>query len=75
MLSAEGDQAVGEFRSRPDTGHRLDDRLDLFAKIFVGHAKHHRVGDIGMGDQQVLAFLRIDVDPPEMIMKVRRSVR
>jgi len=41
----------------------------------LGTAEHGGVRDLGMGDQQVLAFLRVDVDAPEMIMKVARSVR
>ena len=40
---------------------KLDDGLDLLAELLVGHAEHRRVGHLGVGDQQVLGLLRIDV--------------
>ena len=45
-----------------EPGHGLHDRLHLLAHLLVRHAEHRCVGDFRMGDQQVLAFLRIDVD-------------
>src|SRR5215831_242061 len=63
VLAAKGDQLLGEIWARADTRHRLHNCLDLFAEILVGDAEHRRVGNVGMGDQQVLAFLRINVHP------------
>src|SRR6516225_9143522 len=63
VLPAEGDQLLPEIRGWSDVWHRLHHRLYLFAKVRVGHAEYRRVGDPWMGDQQVLTFLRVDVDP------------
>ena len=62
MLAAEGHQFVGDVRARPKLGHQLNHGLDLLAQILVRRSEHGGVGDLGMGDQEVLAFLRIDVD-------------
>ena len=61
VLAAEGDQLLGHRRRRMLVGHELDDRLHLLAQVGVRHAKHRRIGDLGMGDQQILGLLRIDV--------------
>src|SRR5580692_5461809 len=61
-LAAELDQLLGEIGTRQNPRHRLHHRFDFLAKIGVGNAEYRGVGDLGMGDQEVLAFLRIDVD-------------
>jgi len=42
---------------------RCTNRLDLFAHFLVRHAENGDVGHFGVGDQQVLGFLRVDVHP------------
>ncbi len=63
MLAAEGDQFRLGLRPRLRFGHELNHGLDLLAHLFVGRAEHRRIAHLGMRDEQVLAFLRIDVDP------------
>ena len=63
MFPAERDQFGGHIRARFDTRHQLHHGLDLFAQVLVRHAEHGGVGDLGVGDQQVFALLRIDVHP------------
>ena len=75
MLTTEGDQFSFGFRSRGPADHKLHSRLDLFPQVGIRHAKHRGIGDLGMGDGQVLALLREMFTPPEMIMNVLRSVR
>ncbi len=42
---------------------RLDHGLDLLAEVLVGDADHRHVQDGGVGREQVLGLLRVDVDP------------
>ena len=44
-------------------GHQLDDGLDLLAEVGVRDAEDRRVGDLRVGDEEVLALLGVDVDP------------
>src|SRR6516162_1387142 len=62
-LAAERDQFVGKFLARFDAWHRLHYRLHLFAEVGIGNAEHRGIGNLRMGDQQVFAFLRVDIDP------------
>ena len=62
VLAAERDQLGGDLRSGVGAGHELDDGLDFLAEVFVGDAEDGGVGDLGVGDEEVLAFLGIDVD-------------
>src|SRR5579863_415587 len=61
-LAAKGDQFGLRLRPRRDARHELDDRFHLLAHLLVWNPEHRGVGDLRMGDEQVLAFLRIDVD-------------
>src|SRR6185437_11004557 len=60
--AAIGDQFLGELRRRVLPVQRLHHRLHFLAEILVRHADDRDVGDSRMGDQEVLRFLRIDVD-------------
>lgn len=75
MRSTQSDQPLGRSRLGHDARSELDDHLHLLTQVGVRHAEDRGVGDLGMRDEQALALLRIDVAPPEMIMKVQRSVR
>src|SRR5215213_2470092 len=61
--AAEREELLLELRSGGDSLHHLDDGLDLFAEVLVGHADDRCVEHLGMGDQQVLGLLGIDVHP------------
>jgi hypothetical protein len=61
VLPAKRDQLLRECRGGADSGHWLHHCLDFLTKVSVGHAEYRCVGDLGMRDQQVFAFLRIDV--------------
>ena len=63
MLAAEGDQFRLGLGSRLHVGHELNHGLDLLAHLLIGRAEHRRIANLGMRDEQVLAFLRVDVDP------------
>ena len=62
VLAAKGDQRLCESIVGQHAGHRLHDRLDFFAQVFVRHAEHRGVGHLRMRDEQVLALLWVDVD-------------
>ena len=66
VTSAEGDQFVGKgvgFIGIHRHLHGLDDRLDFFAEIVIGHAEDGDVDDLGMADDHVLGLLGVDVHP------------
>lgn len=71
--AAEGGRSAGGFAGVGPV-HRLDHGDDLFTHFLMRPADHGRVGYLGVGDQQVLEFLQM-FTPPEMIMKLLRSVR
>src|SRR5208337_3958746 len=56
VLAAKGDQLRRDFGAAFESWRQLHDRLDLLAHFLVGHAEDSSVGDLRMGDQQVLAF-------------------
>ena len=43
-------------------GDKLNHCLDLFAKIFVGHAEDGDINNLGVSHQSILGFLWVDVD-------------
>ena len=61
IRAAVGDQLFGERRAGLAHVHRLHHRLHLLAELLVRHADHRDVCDLGVGDEQVLDFLRVDV--------------
>ena len=63
MGLAIGDEIGLQRRAALLTWHQLHHRLHLFTQVVIGHTKHRSIGHLGMDDQQVLALLRIDVDP------------
>src|ERR1700737_1642173 len=63
MRPAEVDQVVYQIGVGLDAGQYLDHGLYFFAEILVRNTKYCRIRDLGMGDEQVLALLWIDVDP------------
>src|SRR6185312_9790150 len=62
-VPAEADQLLGEVRSRGGRVGELHHRLDLLAEVLVGDADHRHVQDGRVSGQDVLRFLRVDVDP------------
>src|ERR1700730_17671159 len=63
MRPAEVDQVLYQIGVGLDAGQYLDHGLYFFAEILVRNTKYCRIRDLGMGDEQVLALLWIDVDP------------
>src|ERR1700733_7105346 len=61
MLAAELDQFGFDLWTRRDAGHELNGSFDFLAQVVVRHTEHRRVSDLRMRDEQVFAFLRIDV--------------
>ncbi len=57
MLAAEGDQLGGCVWSGVDAGHELDGGLDFLAEVVVGNAEDRGIGDLGVGDEEVLRLL------------------
>src|SRR5260370_23250950 len=63
VLAALGYKLLGKVGTGVGHVARLHDGLHLLAEIGVGHTEHRAIHHLGMVDQKVLAFLRVDVDP------------
>src|SRR5712672_848419 len=61
-LAAKQHQFFRQIRPRQNPRHRLHHCFYFLAKIGVGNAEHGGVRDLGMGNQQILAFLRVDIN-------------
>ena len=64
MFSKVSQQSFRSGLALVDAGHELHHRLDLFSKIDVGYAEDCRIGNPGVGNQEVFAFLGVNVHAP-----------
>ena len=62
LLPAPGDQLIRDFGARRHARLQLHHRAHLLDLVVVRGADHRHVEHLGMGDQHVLGFLRVDVD-------------
>ena len=61
VIATKRQQLALERRAAVLPAHRLHDALHLFTHFLVGDAEHRDVEHLGVGDQQVLGLLGIDV--------------
>ena len=48
-------------RASSNSSLKVDDSLDFFAPVFIGHANDSRIGDIRVADQHFIDLDRVDV--------------